>query len=505
MPSNDARYSYGGVPSDDAEGGPTTGPFAPSPPGFGGATAAAWVAASAVAHAFLSSTESSAENPSSSVAGSFVRRLGRFLPPLFPRGSDGERGVSLVAASATLVPATLFVAVVLSQAKECLRRKFAKAEAEGLCSECRPSLKISDHSDTTNTRDSVAVNYSTNHPPTVRFRSSAWPTNGVSYRDAVVERNREAAKAKARTISWSGYLTMAEEAAPSAECDPKVVDKSDENFDEEEDPEIQELEENLAPLHLHATRRAGPLRLSGTPTNEPRHGHRSRSSSRGSHRSRSSSPTGGGILPSASSTSVSSAEGGGEVRRASGSGNLAYDGNLSISSIEDVDPDILYDRMGFEELEPPASHPIAGGTLASPGAHLPPVNERLSEETLEDSHAFQDLVPSGTGGGHSSHPSSRGGSVAGGSRTGEDQGLETLDEEEEDSDDDENGDGAGGGGKEGGKKKDLKKKGAKKNTALEHDVLIEMLVDKAGGGVIVEESEEGDKDEAASVPTKSST
>lgn len=500
MPSNDAPYSYG-VAYDDAEG-----------PTFG---AAAWVAASAAAHAFVSSTESSVDDPSSS--GPFVRWLGRWLLPLpFSRNSSGDDDeppggvprLSLVALSATLVPATLFVVVLLSQAKECLRRKFAKAEAEGLLvSGCPPPpSEISNSSDTTNTRDAssaAARSYDSNPPPPVRFRSSTWPTDGASYRDGVVERKREAAKATARTISWSSYLTMAEEEGAPAAGDPppkSVVEKAD-DFDEE-DPEIEELEENLAPLHLHATRREMfRPRLSGTPNER---GHRSRSSSRGSHRSRSSSPAGGGgILPSASSTSVSSAEGPSanerEARRLSGGGSasMLYDGNLSISSIEDVDPDILLDRMGFEELEPPASHPVAGGTLASPGAHLPPVNERLSEETLEDCHAFQDLsVPSG---GHSSHPSSRGGSVAGGSRTGEDQGLETLDEEEENSDDDENGDG----GKEG--KKDPKKKGAKKNTALEHDVLIEMLVDKAGGGVIVEESEEGDKDEAAAAETTSST
>lgn len=65
------------------------------------------------------------------------------------------------------------------------------------------------------------------------------------------------------------------------------------------------------------------------------------------------------------------------------------------------DPDLLLDRLGFIDLDPPLPHEIRCGPLAAPGSidgksnnagGLTPVNERLSEETLEDCHAFQDLV-----------------------------------------------------------------------------------------------------------------
>mmetsp|Transcript_8568 Transcript_8568/g.13534 ORF Transcript_8568/g.13534 Transcript_8568/m.13534 type:complete len:370 (+) Transcript_8568:67-1176(+) len=65
------------------------------------------------------------------------------------------------------------------------------------------------------------------------------------------------------------------------------------------------------------------------------------------------------------------------------------------------DPDLLLDRLGFIDLDPPLPHEIRCGPLAAPGTidgksnnsgGLTPVNERLSEETLDDCHAFNDLV-----------------------------------------------------------------------------------------------------------------
>ena len=84
------------------------------------------------------------------------------------------------------------------------------------------------------------------------------------------------------------------------------------------------------------------------------------------------------------------------------------DGNSSISSLEDlVDSDILYDRAGFQDLEVlSAGSSLDGGTtstsvksLSSGQArsksreciNLPSVNERLSDETMEDVHAFSDV------------------------------------------------------------------------------------------------------------------
>jgi hypothetical protein len=69
-----------------------------------------------------------------------------------------------------------------------------------------------------------------------------------------------------------------------------------------------------------------------------------------------------------------------------------YDGNSSISSLDNlellVDPDILYDRHGLDDLpqQQQRNHHHSGNNN-----YLPAVNERLSEETLEDVHAFSDF------------------------------------------------------------------------------------------------------------------
>lgn len=66
-------------------------------------------------------------------------------------------------------------------------------------------------------------------------------------------------------------------------------------------------------------------------------------------------------------------------------------GDSSISSLEDlVDADILYDRKGLiDDLSQSSSNVGSGRHNAQP---LPSVNERLSEETLDDVHAFTDVV-----------------------------------------------------------------------------------------------------------------
>jgi hypothetical protein len=59
--------------------------------------------------------------------------------------------------------------------------------------------------------------------------------------------------------------------------------------------------------------------------------------------------------------------------------SLSLDGSLHM-----VNPDILTDRMGFEELEPtpPVIH----------NSSLTLVPERMSEETMDDCHAFSNLT-----------------------------------------------------------------------------------------------------------------
>jgi hypothetical protein len=94
-------------------------------------------------------------------------------------------------------------------------------------------------------------------------------------------------------------------------------------------------------------------------------------------------------------------------------------------SVTSLDEDILTDRMGLMELDTSDKQ----RSCSSINAVLAPVTERMSEETLEDVHAFTDVR---TGSSVASSVTSRAGSVAGevGSY------LEPLDEEDEMDDDD---------------------------------------------------------------------
>uniref|UniRef100_A0A7S1D2I4 Uncharacterized protein n=1 Tax=Cyclophora tenuis TaxID=216820 RepID=A0A7S1D2I4_CYCTE len=131
-------------------------------------------------------------------------------------------------------------------------------------------------------------------------------------------------------------------------------------------------------------------------------------------------------------------------RSRSRSPSLTKEDGSSVSSLEDFDSDILTDRMGLEELPADGlSGGSASGSLHVSVSSLPPVNERLSEDTLEDVHAFSDIQSQpnlkkstggsrGTGTSTSVGGSSRGGSIA---DVGSVQ-LETLDEcEDEETDD----------------------------------------------------------------------
>ncbi|KAL3790728.1 hypothetical protein ACHAWO_013547 [Cyclotella atomus] len=197
-------------------------------------------------------------------------------------------------------------------------------------------------------------------------------------------------------------------------------------------------EEDVAPMHLHVLRT--PAKLKGTASSV---GRRSRSSSRsrpGSRRN-SNSPSRGGLVSSPS---------GGSLKPSLG------DAASHASSVdEDVDPDILLDKFGFQDLDPKLTQEDFQELLKKHlGANsLPTLNERMSEETMEDVHAFQDLVfvkknkgSSGTG---SPSSGSMGQSIdleeAGSDNAVDAQrasltnfsGLAALNEEEEDEEDDE--------------------------------------------------------------------
>lgn len=151
---------------------------------------------------------------------------------------------------------------------------------------------------------------------------------------------------------------------------------------------------NTAPMHLHALRK--PARLTGsgslvkqnsdksinatdqTPT--PR-GRRSRSTSRPRSSSR----------PRGSNVSANSSRSTSPLTLASMENNNNSNNNNAASYL---DPDILTDKLGFIDLDPPLPHEIRCGPLADKAASsggLTPVNERLCEDTLEDCHAFTDL------------------------------------------------------------------------------------------------------------------
>jgi hypothetical protein len=190
-------------------------------------------------------------------------------------------------------------------------------------------------------------------------------------------------------------------------------------------PEETENEINASPLHFHVGENAKLMAKPRPP--------RSRSHSR----SRDPSPM--------------------TCRTPSNSGRSRSNSNASSGyiSAEDihVDPDILLDKMGHEDLEQP-KHVDVHSLRAS----LPIVNERMSEESLDDCHAFSDLKDairqisrdSGPslvfGGGSNAAISSRSsenslsreGSMAGGSVL-DDGGhlLETLEEFEEEEEDEE--------------------------------------------------------------------
>eukprot|EP00980_Cylindrotheca_fusiformis_P028677 scaffold22635_cov134-Cylindrotheca_fusiformis.AAC.5 len=107
-------------------------------------------------------------------------------------------------------------------------------------------------------------------------------------------------------------------------------------------------------------------------------------------------------------------------RRKSSSNNSGTRSPLSgssISSLEDagIDTDILTDKMGTLELDASCSKMNHSGT----NLHLQTVAERLSEETLEDCHAFTELKSM-----------SRGNSITTGGEVASNL-LEPLDEEDE--------------------------------------------------------------------------
>lgn len=108
----------------------------------------------------------------------------------------------------------------------------------------------------------------------------------------------------------------------------------------------------------------------------------------------------------------------------SGSRSPAYDGGSSISSLEEmgIDTDFLTDKMGMLELDLKEQQEQTE-RLNKSLSNLPIVSERLSEETLDDVHAFTELK-------REEGYASRGNSIATGGEVSSNV-LEPLDEGDE--------------------------------------------------------------------------
>jgi hypothetical protein len=138
-----------------------------------------------------------------------------------------------------------------------------------------------------------------------------------------------------------------------------------------EEEEAIEAAASTSPLHMHVA--AGAVLPGKLPPQLPVTNVSSRSSSRSraSLRSNSRSPS---------------------PQQQQGSVHPHHRSNLSTSSstsLEFLDEDILTDKMGMLELEPQPCH--SKPLLEQHQGKLPSVNERMSEESLDDVHAFSDL------------------------------------------------------------------------------------------------------------------
>lgn len=284
--------------------------------------------------------------------------------------------------------------------------------------------------------------------------------------------------AQAAADAVGTMVTSTENLPSSSDDNESLSDASDVAVTNEND----EDDINAAPLHMHALRVPARLRSNIPKVNSDgklsdaaaavRSRSRSTSRSRPAHRSsirsnnssRSTSPTSISFLSGENNnndnaTTAGNTTAGGASSTLGASFVSPHSPHSSIAEQHYFEPDLLLDRLGFIDLDPPLPHEIRCGPLAAPDGKqnnsggLTPVNERLSEETMDDCHAFQDLVMGYTStisGGMStiSMPSvahsslsnmsigsaslhSREGSVAGGSLAGEGSllGLGRLDEE----------------------------------------------------------------------------
>jgi len=241
----------------------------------------------------------------------------------------------------------------------------------------------------------------------------------------------------------SGDVVVDQNSVADKEGLPTVQEKTQEksNDDGKEDDDV--MDSDMAPLHFNILRSPARLRGLGRPN--------SRSSSFSRSRSTSPVPT---QTPQGSSARDVLGESGSEkvvgvmglhgISRSPSDHSLESSSALSQCSVTDkyghqhiITEDMLTDRLGFVEVVPPnhSSPHVSANTL-------PSVCERMSEESLDDCHAFSDVKVSRRMSWGSDRPSTSGGSVqgsvGGGDGSCNNSVLKTLEEEGDSSSDDEN-------------------------------------------------------------------
>jgi len=172
--------------------------------------------------------------------------------------------------------------------------------------------------------------------------------------------------------------------ASNANLDISIAGESGTNNADEDD---KEEEEYAAPMHLHAQPKSAKLK-----------GARSRSSSRSRPGSRRNTPSPEARRVAAAAAAALSELVLGSTISPSASVSSSLDGigdHHHGESKDIIDPDILLDKLGFRDLDPNVTQEelqeLLRKHIASNNAGLPTLNERMSEDTLEDTHAFGDL------------------------------------------------------------------------------------------------------------------
>lgn len=171
--------------------------------------------------------------------------------------------------------------------------------------------------------------------------------------------------------------------ASNANLDISIAGETN-NADEDDEEE----EEYAAPMHLHAQPKSAKLKGAA----------RSRSSSRSRPSSRRNTPSPEARRVAALAAAALSELVLGSTISPSASVSSSLDGigdHHHGESKDIIDPDILLDKLGFRDLDPNVTQEelqeLLRKHLASNNAGLSTLNERMSEDTLEDTHAFGDL------------------------------------------------------------------------------------------------------------------